>query len=267
MFNESMDKIIEEANLIIKHALKDKTLLAISMFAVVVVLFSLLFKLNKLEWVGVLITVSISMTRALEYSHIHNGEQEKKMIMGSEMFFQTVVAIIIGIVIFYDKTIQNPHYILDRISGNKNLIFAICLTAPAVITIFSKIIWSSGEPLYGGIISGHAAFVSALLMINIRAETQYLWLIIPIISVLMPRCMQTKRWIKKLLKISGGISMLFVCIKTIIDGNGIVLITANILMFALVLLCQGRPVHRKKEISFGMILGMMCSALIMYISK
>jgi len=265
MFNSTINKVIMETNLVIKHALKDKIFLACSVFAVVVVLFSLLCKLNKLEWVGILLTISISMTRALEYSYAHkSGKDNRKLIIGSELLFQTIIAMIIGVIIFYDKTIQDPNYIIHRISGNENLIFAICLITATTITVFAKIIWNSGEPLHGGIISGHSAFVASLFIINTHANLPSLILILPAIAILIPRCIQIKKSLKILMKIIGGFCMLYLCIITINREEGIVLIVANITMLALVIMCQGKPVHCKKEMLNGLAIGFICSALIIY---
>ncbi|HNZ86542.1 MAG TPA: hypothetical protein PLD95_02895 [bacterium] len=266
MFDDFINGIIKEVNSVVKYALKDKIFLLCSLTAVIVLLLGLLCWLNKLEWAIVLLTISISMSKALSYAYARSNDQvEKKLVTGTELMLCTVIAVIIGVLVFYDKTIQNPLYIYNRIYGKEGIVYVVCIIVPILIAIFSKIIINSGEPLYGGIVSVHSAFTISLFFINSHNATTFFLLIIPAISILLPRCISTNTWLKTSLKISGTLSMATLCILTILSKRNIVLILANFLMLLLVVLCQGKPVHKKMEIFFGILVGAICSTIILSI--
>lgn len=266
MFYGVFNEIIDEVNSVIKFMFNNKVFLTISLIAIVVILFGLLFNLDKGEWIDILITISISMILAMNYSYAHKQENvDKKRIVGTELIFFTIVAIAIGLMIFYDKTIQNPMYIYYRIKGNLSIVYLMCLIVPVIISIFFKIVRKSGEPLYGGIISGHASFVASLLFINIHNKADWLFLIIPIVYVLLPRCINLRCWYKNGLRLISIISAILLIIFVIAGKYNKILIWTDVFMLILLLISQGQKVHRKREIIIGFVIGVICSMTIIYV--
>lgn len=263
-YREVFNKIIEEVNSVIKFVFNNKIFLLCSLIAMVVVLFGLLFNLGKGEWNDVLLTISISMILAMNYSYAHKcGNVEKKSIVGAELIFFTIIAIVVGLNVFYDKTVQNPMYVYHKIKGNLSVIYLMCLIVPVVVTIVVKIIRKSGQPLYGGIISGHAAFATALFFINFHNKPYWPLVILPIVYILLPRCIKLGRWYKTSLCPFSISSVVLLILFTIIGRHNWVLIWANVFILILMLICQGGKVHRVKEIFFGIILGIICSLVIL----
>ncbi len=265
MFYNMLNTVIGEINSVIKFMLKNKIFLFCLTVAIIVIFLGFIYKLNRYEWIAVLLSISISMILAMEYADSHVEKKEKRMLtIGSALIFHTIITIIIGSIVFYDKTIKDQVYIYTIIHKSKDLVYLICLIIPALITIFAKIIFKKGEPLYGGIISGHSAFVSALFLINYRAGTSYALLIVPSISILIPRCIDLARGLKTPIKTLGTISMVLLLISTIKGQGGIVLISANLIMLILVLICQQKPVHKKIEICLGILVGTIFTLSMLY---
>ncbi len=264
MFYAWLNNIIEEVNSVIKNIFRDKIFLLCFTIAIIVILFSLLFELNKIEWLGVIFAVSMSMALALKYSYVQTERGDKKIVAGGRLLLQIVMAIIIGITIFYDKPMQDISYVYTRIHGNIGLLYLLCLVAPSIIAIAAKIIFQSGNPLYGGIVSGHAGFVTTMFFINSYSGAPLVLLILPSLSILVPRCIELKTLaVKWFLKVAGGISMLTLCISTIVTRENFILVGLNFLMLALAILCQGKKVHKKREICLGIIAGTLCSIIIL----
>ncbi|MDD3284915.1 MAG: hypothetical protein PHZ07_04950 [Patescibacteria group bacterium] len=266
MFHKIFNEIIEEINSVIKFMFNNKIFLTCLLIAIMVILFGFLFNLDKGEWNDILLTVSISMILSMNYSYAHKQKNvEKKRIVGTELICFTIVAIIIGWGIFYDKTIQNPMYIYHKISSDLSIVYLMCLIVPVIISIFFKIVRKSGEPLYGGIISGHATFLSSLLFINFHNKANWPLVIPSILYILFPRCMSLEHWYRNALRLISVISTAFLAFFVIIGKHNIVLIWADIFMLILLLISQGKKVHRKREVILGFVIGVICSITIIFI--
>lgn len=267
MFYRIFDSIIEETNIVIDFMFKDKVFLSVSFLAIIVTTLGILCRLNETQQILLLIVIAISMILAMQYSYAHKQKKlESKRIIGAELIFFTVIATIIGWKMFYNKTIQNPLYIYYQIKGNLDFVYLICIITPSLLTIIFKIISKNNHPLHGGIVSGHSAFAISLLFINLHANNIY-WplIILPIICILLPRCINAGTWYKFGLRPLSLVSIALLIGTTINKGSSIIIVGANILMLLLIVICRNKKVHKIKEILLGVLLGIVCSAIVLYI--
>ena len=147
------------------------------MIAFGILVVSLLFKLSKLEFIMLLVAITlvivaemfntaIEKTVDLVTSEYHELAKIAKDVAAGAVLVVSLNAVAVGYIIFYDK--------LTELSGY--LIYSIVMVLLAVVV--AKALTNTGTPLKGGMPSGHAALsfaiATAITLMTERVEASTL---------------------------------------------------------------------------------------------
>lgn len=141
--------------------------------AAFILMFSLLFNFTKIE-VAVLsiavmlvlicetINTSIEKTVDLITEDFNPLAKIAKDVAAGAVLLSSMVALIVGYILFFDKLTTFSEYILNSIRASSLHITLICLVMVLIFVVVIKSYTSKGTPLRGGLPSGHAALAWAI---------------------------------------------------------------------------------------------------------
>ena len=257
---EELNKLIVEINGMIKHMFENKIFLLHIVIAVIVVVLGIMSNLNEISLAILILTIASSLRGSINYSLVK--DDEKKLATGTMLLFNAVCAMIIGYILFIQVNHISLNILYNKICNSDTNVYLLALIVPTTISILTKIITRSGEPLYGGIISGHSAFCVTVYLISINQHIIFLLLLlIPIITIIKPRYSNRKCKIAPALIITilGILFLLYLRINIIIVLSHIMLIPL------LIGTKNAQVVHKKREILYGIITGIVTTIFILLI--
>lgn len=258
-----MEKFIIKLNDMVKHMFKNKIFLIHIVIAIIITTLGIMSDLNETQLAILILTIASSLRGSVNYSL---ASKKKKISSGAMLLFNALCASIIGYLIFIKINNISLELLYNKIYNSQTNILLLILIIAPIISIIAKIITKNGEPLYGGIISGHGAFVSTVLVLSLNYNFLiFIFLILPALSIILPRCMNLKNKILK--EILYGSSITTAIIAIIISTSqklNLILITAIALIFCLTILAQqGEKVHKKYEVCLGILTGTISTILIL----
>lgn len=154
------------------------------------------------------------------------------------------------------------YFLRKSIGCPELLMYLIALYFPPILVWIIKALTNSGNAWNGGMVSGHSAFLISIYILNIKLPIENpLFLLLPILPIafiLKSRCAKTS----SNLAIKGLILGISFQVGNIIlllyHQKNWLLILANIAVLLLVIESYLiTNVHQKKEVFYGMILGML----------
>lgn len=136
--------------------------------AAFILMTSLLFNFTKLEIAVLSITVmlvlicemintAIEKTIDLITKDYNQLAKVAKDVAAGAVLLSSMISIIVGYILFFDKLTVFSDYILNSIRASSLHITLICLIMVLILVVVIKSYTSKGTPLRGGLPSGHAA--------------------------------------------------------------------------------------------------------------
>ena len=136
--------------------------------AVLVLVASFFFNLDRLEIVALLVAISFvliseMMNTALEYAiDIFTSRYDPlaklaKDVAAGAVLIATANALAVAYLVFYDKLTGTPYSVLTKVRNSPIDVTVIALVLLVVVVIAVKALTGRGTPLHGGLPSGHAA--------------------------------------------------------------------------------------------------------------
>lgn len=258
-----IDKMVEKINKIVEEAVKDKVLLLHIIIAIGIIFLGLVMNLAKIEFMILILVVSNSLRSSINFSLIK--DPQKRIRKGAVLIFNAVFALIIGYILFCTDTKLSIPLLLERISYSKSHTYLLCLLLIPSLVILLKILLKKGRALTGGIISGHAAYCTTVLILtmdSLKEQTHpHLFLfLIPAIALIITSRLESLFKLNFGLKILIGFfsvsSALIILIHSIIFNVPAMLILAQgILIFLTIKARSSKKVHRPQEIIWGVLIG------------
>ena len=255
-----LNKLILEVNRMIRNMFENKIFLLDIVIAIVAILLGMMSNLNHTHLAILILTIASSLRGSINFSLAR--DEEKKLALGTMLLFNALCAGAIGYILFIQAGSLSFTTLYNKINSSNISIYSLILIIPALISIIAKMITKNGEPLYGGIISGHTAFCVSVYLLSINQNIIFALLLpIPIITILSSRCSEYKCKIIPSLLITG----ISIGISVYLKAN-IILILAQLLFVPLLLGTKnGKKVHSKKEIFLGLLTGAITTILILFI--
>ncbi len=239
---------------------QNKIFLLHIIMAIVVISLGIMSNLSGVHLSILILTIASSLRGSINYSLAKNDA--RRIATGSLLLFNAFWAIIIGYILFVKVNHLSLHVLYQRIADSTVNVYLLVLVIPILISIVAKIISKTGEPLSGGMISGHAVFCISTYLLSANRSILFLFLlVIPIITILKSRCSENKCRLIPALTL-----MLFSISVAIYLKFNMVLIIAQLLFVPLIWGTKySEPVHQKKEIYYGIITGAISTVIILFL--
>ena len=146
------------------------------MIAFGILVVSLLFKLSKLEFIMLLVAITlvivaemfntaIEKTVDLVTSEYHELAKIAKDVAAGAVLVVSLNAVAVGYIIFYDKLTELSGYLIYSIRESEMHITLICIVMVLLAVVVAKALTNTGTPLKGGMPSGHSALASSIFTI------------------------------------------------------------------------------------------------------
>ena len=257
---EKVNKFLKELNGMIRHMFENKIFLIHMIIAIITVTLGIMANLTTTQLVILVIAIAASLRTSIHYSLAE--DEKRKLSLGAMMLFNAICALVIGYLLFIQASQINLITLYEKISNSYVNVCLLALIIPVTISISAKIILKSGEPLSGGIISGHATYCITVYLLSINQHKAFAFLLIlPILTIIIPRYLLYKY------KVWPPTLVTAVCIAylLLLKAN-IIIILANIILGLLVFGSKDiKPVHKKREITYGIIIATISTILILFI--
>lgn len=159
------------------------------MIAFGILVVSLLFKLSKLEFIMLLVAITlvivaemfntaVEKTVDLVTSEYHELAKIAKDVAAGAVLVVSLNAVAVGYIIFYDKLTELSGYLIYSIRESEMHITLICIVMVLLAVVVAKALTNTGTPLKGGMPSGHAALsfaiATAITLMTERVEASTL---------------------------------------------------------------------------------------------
>lgn len=151
------------------YTVRSQRNMRIHMIAALVVLTACFFyNLSKIEFLIVLITITMVITAEMvntavecaidaTTNYYHPLAKIAKNVAAGAVFVTAITAIVVGYVIFWDKLMSISLLFMNKIKNSNSYMIFIILVIVCIATIIVKAIFGEGTPLKGGMPSGHSA--------------------------------------------------------------------------------------------------------------
>lgn len=151
------------------YAVRTQRNMRIHMIATLVVLTaSFFYNLSKIEFLIVLITITMVITAEMvntavecaidaTTNYYHPLAKIAKNVAAGAVFVTAITAVVVGYVIFWDKLMTLSLLFMNKIKTSNSYMIFIILVIVCIATIIVKAIFGEGTPLKGGMPSGHSA--------------------------------------------------------------------------------------------------------------
>ncbi|MDP4176727.1 MAG: diacylglycerol kinase [Bacillota bacterium] len=151
------------------HTVRTQRNMRIHMTAALVVLTACFFyNLTKIEFLIVLLTISMVITSEMvntavecaidaTTNYYHPLAKIAKNVAAGAVLVTAVTAVVVGYVIFWDKLMYISLVFMSKIKNSNSYIIFIILVIVCISTIIVKAVFGEGTPLKGGMPSGHSA--------------------------------------------------------------------------------------------------------------
>lgn len=270
-----LNKFIDEMNSVIKELFRNKVFLLYIIVAITILILGSIVDLENGKFIDLVIAVTISLCAAINYYFAYkSGDSDKKMKAGLMLFIVGITSMFIGYLIFYRTGILSPKILYNKIANSSSHIYLLCITATPIVVVLMKIVLKSGKALTGGIVSGHAAYATSVLIITADALSPFhffiSFLLIPsLLVIIISRCKYASHLgYRAILSVSviASILNLTVIYHCISQKAPAILILSQIILIALVLrTIKAKPTHREREIFLGIAIGLLIPMLIIAI--
>ncbi|KAA0259475.1 phosphatase PAP2 family protein [Deferribacter autotrophicus] len=146
-----------------------------TILAILILFFALFFKLKFLEYIILAITITLVIAAelfntAIEYivDYICKEESEEakhiKDVAAGAVLTTAFGAIFVGYFVLFDRIKEYAGFALKRLPGLPSHLAVISLFITILLVVVLKAIFGRGEPLHGGMPSGHAATAFSILV-------------------------------------------------------------------------------------------------------
>ncbi|SHJ45475.1 diacylglycerol kinase (ATP) [Hathewaya proteolytica DSM 3090] len=144
--------------------------------AVLVIIFSLMTNVSKLEFILVIFAISMvfitemintAMEKTLDaiINYTHPLVKVAKDISAGAVLIAAINAMIVGYIVFWQKVKPFTRTIIETIKNSNPHIVFMSLVIVVVLTIIMKLYTKAGTPLKGGLPSGHSAIAFSIATI------------------------------------------------------------------------------------------------------
>ena len=165
-FNNAVNGIIY----VLKH---ERNMKVHIITAVGVLIASLFFKLSRIEFLILCLTIALVLVSELLNTAIeilvdiivdvyHPKAKAVKDIAAGAVLMASFVAVIVAYFIFFDRISSNLEIGFKRVGTTKMHITIIALIITIIVVLVTKTFFKKGTPFYGGMPSGHAAISISL---------------------------------------------------------------------------------------------------------
>jgi hypothetical protein len=163
-------------------------------------------------------------------------------------------------------------YFRNYIHNQRLLMFIISIYFPPIIVWIIKSRKNSGKPWGGGIVSGHATYTSTVYFLTVYSLSEiainFILPLIPALFIIISRYNKIKQRsaIKGL--IIGFLLQLVTIILLCVYSKNWMIIIANVVLLLLVIEAYSvNNIHKKNEILYGIVLGIISTILFITIFK
>lgn len=181
------------------HAIKKEENLQIHIFvAIAILVLSLFLDISRLEMVALIFAIGLvlvsemfntSFEGMMDIVRPENHPEIKvyKDVAAGAVFVSTVVAVIIGYLVFYPRLKESPiSPLISRLRDAPEYISLIALLVLFMVIVIIKAILRRGTPLMGGMPSGHAAAsFSIWVMVSFVSENLLVSLLVLIMAIMI----------------------------------------------------------------------------------
>ncbi len=141
--------------------------------AVIVFIASLFWKLNSIEMLMVIFSISLvviaemfntAIEKAIDMvtEEYHELAKISKDVAAGGVLIAALNAVVVGYTLFYDRLDKVSNSLFDTIRQSEIHITLICIVLVLIAVVVAKALTSTGTPLKGGMPSGHAALAFAI---------------------------------------------------------------------------------------------------------
>lgn len=160
-FNYAVDGII--------YSLKKEKNMKIHFFiAFIVLLSSLFFNFNRIEFLMLFFTISLVIITEMVNTAIekivdlytdkyHPLAKISKDVAAGAVLIAALNALVVAYLLFFDRVNPIAYILINKIANSPIHLTAISLLLVIILTIYAKTKSYTGTPFFGGIVSGHAA--------------------------------------------------------------------------------------------------------------
>lgn len=197
--------------------------------AILILIFSLFFDLDKIEMIILFILIggviicemfNTAIEKAIDgvSSEFHPLFKTAKDVSAGAVLISSIVAVIGGYLLFYDKIANIGNIVMKSIRDNTTHLTVICIVLTLIGVVLLKSLTPKGTPLKGGMPSGHSALSFSIATIIAFSTTGAL---IPFLGYTMALLVAQSR-------VEGKIHSLLEVVAGAILGTLIVIFIFNI---------------------------------------
>ncbi len=166
--------------------------------AVSVLLLSLFFKLTRVEFLIVCLTIGIVIICELFNTAVeaivdiivdvyHPKAKVVKDVAAGAVLVAAFISLVVAYFIFFDRVSTDLEIALKRLAGSHMHITAIALVITIILVLILKALMGRGSPLSGGMPSGHSAIAfsvaTAVSLLTMNARVSILCLLLALMVV------------------------------------------------------------------------------------
>lgn len=183
--------------------------------AVLVLFVSLFFDLEKIEMIALIMLIggviicemfNTAIEKAIDgvSTEFHPLFKVAKDVSAGAVLVSSMVAVIGGYLLFYDKIALLGNVVMDSIRNNTTHVTVICLILVLIGVVVLKSLTPKGTPLKGGMPSGHSALAFAIATIIALSTTGALITVLGYIMALLVAQSRVEGRIHNVIEVFAG---------------------------------------------------------------
>ena len=185
--------------------------------ATTIILLGLILDISRLEWIIILLTISIvfvaeMVNTAIELSMdvksdtYHPLARIAKDVAAGGVLISSLISVVVGYLIFFDRFRLIMRQGVDRVRLFPTYLTLATLIMVVITVIAGKAFWGKGKPLRGGIPSGHSALAFSMwVVVTFITENPLVSLIGFLLAILVAESRVEAKIHRKLEVVAGAV--------------------------------------------------------------